>query len=153
MIYKFEAIIKEIPEKNGAYIEIPFDVQKEFGTKRVKVKAKFDGIDYRGSIVSMGGGTYIIGILKSIRKEINKEAGDKIFVEIEKDEEVREVELPLDFKEELENNEEALKFYNSLSYSGKKKYYQWIISAKKEETRQRRIAEAVSKLEENIKMK
>ena len=54
MTYKFEAIIKEIPEKNGAYIEIPFDVQKEFGSKRVKVKAKFDGIDYIGSIVSMG---------------------------------------------------------------------------------------------------
>lgn len=124
MTYKFEAIIKEIPEKNGAYIEIPFDVQKEFGSKRVKVKAKFDGIDYRGSIVSMGHGIYIIGILKSIRKEINKEAGDKIFVEIEKDEDVREVELPLDFKTELEQNEEALKFYNILSYSVKKKYYQ-----------------------------
>lgn len=152
MTYKFEAIIKEIPEKNGAYIEIPFDVQKEFGSKRVKVKAKFDGIDYRGSIVSMGHGIYIIGILKSIRKEINKEAGDKIFVEIEKDEDVREVELPLDFKTELEQNEEALKFYNILSYSVKKKYYQWITSAKKEETRQRRITEAVSKLESNIKI-
>ena len=152
MTYKFEAIIKEIPEKNGAYIEIPFDVQKEFGSKRVKVKAKFDGIDYRGSIVSMGHGIYIIGILKSIRKEINKEAGDKIFVEIEKDEDVREVELPLDFKTELEQNEEALKFYNILSYSVKKKYYQWITSAKKEETRQRRITEAISKLESNIKI-
>ena len=152
MTYKFEAIIKEIPEKNGAYIEIPFDVQKEFGSKIVKVKAKFDGIDYRGSIVSMGDGIYIIGILKSIRIEINKEAGDKIFVEIEKDEDVREVELPLDFKTELEQNEEALKFYNGLSYSAKKKYYQWIISAKKEETRQKRITEAVSKLESNIKI-
>ncbi len=152
MTYKFEAIIKEIPEKNGAYIEIPFYVQKEFGSKRFKVKAKFDGIDYRGSIVSMGHGIYIIGILKSIRKEINKEAGDKIFVEIEKDEDVREVELPLDFKTELEQNEEALKFYNILSYSVKKKYYQWITSAKKEETRQRRITEAISKLESNIKI-
>ena len=69
----------------------------------------------------MGHGIYIIGILKSIRKEINKEAGDKIFVEIEKDEDVREVELPLDFKTELEQNEEALKFYNILSYSSKEK--------------------------------
>ena len=36
MTYKFEAIIKEIPKKNGAYIEIPFDVQKEFGSKELR---------------------------------------------------------------------------------------------------------------------
>ena len=152
MNYKFETIIKKVPDKDATFIEIPFDVQKEFGAKRVKVKAKFDGIDYRGSIVSMGQGCYMIGITKSIRKEMNKEAGDKVFVEIEKDEDIREIELPMDFKMELEKNEDALKFYNSLSYSAKRKYYQWITSAKKEETRQKRILEAVLKLESNIKL-
>ena len=98
------------------------------------------------------GGCYIIGITKAIRNEIGKSAGEKIFVEIEKDEEVREIELPIDFKIELEKNGEALKFYNGLSYSIKRKYYQWIISAKKEETRQKRIIEAIERLEANIKL-
>lgn len=81
---------------------------------------------------------------------------DATFIEIpfdvEKDVEVREVELPIDFRCELEKNELALKFYNSISYSAKRKYYQWITSAKKEETRNKRIFEAVSKLESNIKL-
>lgn len=152
MSYQFEAIIKRVEDKDATYIEIPFDIEKEFGVKRVKVKAKFDGYDYRGSIVNMGLGCYIIGITKAIRKEIGKDVDDSILVEIEKDEEVREVELPIDFKSELEKNEEALKFYNSLSYSVKRKYCLWITDAKREETRQKRIIEAIVKLESNIKL-
>lgn len=153
MSYKFEAIIQKHEEKDATYIEIPFDVEKEFNAKRVKVKAKFDGFEYRGSIVKMGLPCYMIGLTKEVRKNIGKEAGDTIFVEIEKDEEVREVELPDDFKNELEKNEKALEFYNSLPYYGKHKYFQWITSAKKAETREKRIYEAIIKLEENIKIK
>lgn len=151
-MHKFEAIIKKMPDKDATFIEIPFDVEKEFGEKRVKVKVKFDGVEYRGSIVNMGLECHIIGITKSIRNQIGKCDGDRILVEVEKDVEVREVELPIDFRRELEKNELALKFYNSISYSAKRKYYQWITSAKKEETRNKRIFEAVSKLESNIKL-
>lgn len=153
MKYEFEAIIQKHEGKDATYIEIPFDVEKEFNAKRVKVKAKFDGFEYRGSIVKMGLPCYMIGLTKEVRKNIGKEPGDTILVEIEKDEEVREIELPNDFKNELEKNKKALEFYNLLSYSGKRKYFQWITSAKKAETRDKRIHEAVIKLEENIKIK
>ncbi len=152
MIYKFEAVIRKVPDKDAAFIEIPFDVEKEFGAKRVKVKVKFDDIDYRGSIVRMGQECYMIGITKDIRNQMGKGPGDSIFVQVEKDEEIREVELPEDFKNELYQNEEALKFYNSLSYSTKRKYFQWITSVKKEETRRKRITGAILKLETNTKL-
>ena len=54
----------------------------------MKVHAEFDGIPYDGSIVNMGvrdeNGKvcYIIGILKSIRKQLNKEDGDSVHVVI-----------------------------------------------------------------------
>lgn len=152
MTYKFETILKKHEGKDATYIEIPFDVEKEFGSKRVEVKVKFDGYDYRGSIVKMGLPCYMIGVTKEVRKNIGKEAGDTIFVQVEKDNEVREVELPNDFKTRLEDNATALDFYNSLSYSGKRKYYQWISSAKKAKTREKRIEEALKKLEEHIKL-
>lgn len=152
MKHKFEVVIKKVPDKDASYVEIPFDVEKEFGAKRVKVKAKFDGVDYRGSIVSMGQGCYVIGITKAIRNQIGKTFGEIITVEIEKDEEEREIELPKDFSDELLKNKEALKFYESLSYSAKRKYFQWITSAKKEETRKNRINDAVSKLEAGVKL-
>ena len=30
-IYEFEAVIKKVPDIDGAYIEFPFDVREEFG--------------------------------------------------------------------------------------------------------------------------
>ena len=36
---------------DGAYVEIPFDVRKEFGKGQVKVSATFDGISYEESLV------------------------------------------------------------------------------------------------------
>ena len=106
MTIKFEAIIKKIPDKDATYIEIPFNVEEVFGAKRVKVKAKFDNIGYRGSIVKMGGPCHMIGITKDIRKKIGKDEGDIIFVEVEKDEEERVVEIPDDFAKAMEELKE-----------------------------------------------
>lgn len=87
-VYEFEGEIKKVPDIDGAYIEFPYDVKKEFGKGRVKVHAEFDGEPYDGSIVNMGvknqDGSicYIIGIRKDLREKINKQAGDKIKVTI-----------------------------------------------------------------------
>jgi len=84
--YRFNAEIKKVPDIDGAYIVFPYDIKKEFGKGRVKVHALFDGVPYDGSIVNMGfknedgSVCYIIGILKEIRKKINKQAGETVEV-------------------------------------------------------------------------
>ena len=86
--YEFETIIQKVPDQDGAYIEIPFDIKTEFGKGRVKVHATFNDEPYSGSIVNMGvknpNGSicYIIGIRKDIRAKINKQPGDIIKVTI-----------------------------------------------------------------------
>ena len=77
-LYSFKAKIIKVPEIDGAYIEIPFDVKKEFQKGRVKVHATFDGEPYDGSIVKMGTPCHIIGIRKDIRAKIGKQPGDTI---------------------------------------------------------------------------
>lgn len=80
--YEFEAVIKKVPDIDGAYIEIPFDAKEVFGKGRVPVTATFDGEPYEGSIVKMGMPCYIIGIRKEIRAKIGKQPGDTIKVTI-----------------------------------------------------------------------
>lgn len=91
-IYEFEAVIMASDVgKGGAYVIFPFDIRKEFNKGRVKVNATFDGVPYSGSIVNMGlknadgSPCYIIGVLKDIRKQINKNIGDVIKVTIQLD--------------------------------------------------------------------
>jgi hypothetical protein len=87
-IYEYKAIIKKVPDIDGAYVEFPYDIKEEFGKGRVKIHATFDGESYDGSIVNMGvknaDGTtcYIIGIRKDIRGKISKQPGDCINVTI-----------------------------------------------------------------------
>lgn len=81
--YEFEAEIKKVPDINGAYVEIPFDVKQEFGKGRVPVTATFDGEIYEGSLVRMQTPGHIIGIRKDIREKIGKQHGDVIKVTIE----------------------------------------------------------------------
>ena len=88
MEYTFDAILHEIPENGGSYVIFPWDIRKEFGKGRVKVLATFDRIPYDGSIVNMGVKDekgeicYVIGVLKSIRKQLGKKDGDTIHVTI-----------------------------------------------------------------------
>ena len=93
-----------------------------------------------------------VGLTKEIRKKIGKGIGDTVSVEIEKDEEERIVEIPIEFESMLNKNNNAKEFYGSLSYSQKKKYITWITSAKKEETKIKRMNEALLKLEGKVKL-
>ncbi len=81
-VYEFEAEIKKVPDIDGAYIEIPFDVKAEFGKGRVPVIATFDDEPYEGSLVRMKTPCHIIGIRKEIRAKIGKQPGDIIKVTI-----------------------------------------------------------------------
>lgn len=78
--YEFDAVIRKVPDIDGAYIEFPYDVRKEFGKGRVKVHALFDNVPYDGSLVRMQTPGHIIGLPKDIRSRINKQPGDTVHV-------------------------------------------------------------------------
>jgi len=80
--YEFDAVIKKVPDIDGAYVEFPFDVRQEFGRGRVKVHALFDGAAYDGSLVRMQTPGHIIGLRKDIRSLIGKQPGDTVHVVI-----------------------------------------------------------------------
>ena len=82
-IYEFTAVIRKVPDIDGAYVEIPFDVREEFGKGRGKVHATFDGVGYDGSLVRMGTPCHILGLRKDIRTRIGKQPGDTIAVRLQ----------------------------------------------------------------------
>lgn len=61
------------------------------------------------------------------------------------------IETPAELQKKLSKNKTALAFYESLSFSHKREYVEWILSAKKDETRQKRIDTTLEKLTEGKK--
>jgi len=130
----------------GAFVEVPFDVEKAFGSKKPRVQAMIEGVPYRGLLVRMGGEHHILIVLKGIREQIGKTFGEKIKVTVEADTQPRVIEIPKDLLKEFKKEKEAKSFFDGLSYTHQKEYVQWIVESKKEETRQRRVAKTIEML-------
>jgi hypothetical protein len=132
----------------GAFVEIPFDVEKEYSSKRPKVKALIEGIPYRGILTRMGTDCHILGIRKEIRDQVGKTFGDELTITVEPDTEPRVIDVPADLMKELKKDKEAKALFDKLSYTHRKEYVNWINEAKKEETRQARVIKTIEMLKE-----
>lgn len=137
---------------SSAFVAFPFDVEKLFGTRgRVPVNATFDGIPYRGSLVTYGDGHMIL-VLGEIRARLGKEAGDIVAVTIELDTQPRVVELEDDIVAAW-TDAGVLDTFRAQSYSHQREYALWIAEAKRAETRATRIAKAAAMIAEGRKLK
>ena len=132
----------------GAFVEIPFDVEQEFGAKRPKVKALIEGVPYRGILTRMGTDCHMLIILKQIREQIGKTFGDEVTVTVEPDTEPRLIELPAELKKAFRTEKEAKAFFEKLSYTHQREYVRWIDEAKRDETRQSRILKTIEMLKQ-----
>lgn len=132
----------------GAFVEVPFDVEKEFGSKRPKIKAMIEGVPYRGTLVRMGSECHMLLILKEIREKIGRSFGDEVKVTVESDVEPRVIEISKDLLKEFKKDKDAKAFFDKLSYTHQKEYVNWIEDAKKVETRQSRILKTMDMLKQ-----
>jgi len=130
----------------GAFVEVPFDVEKAFEEKRPRVKATFEGVPYRGILTRMGTERHLLIILKEIREKIGKTFGDEVKITVELDTEPRVIEIPKDLAKELKENKGAKTIFDKLSYTHRREYVMWINEAKRDETRQSRIVKTIEML-------
>ena len=132
----------------GAFVEVPFEVEEAFGSKKPKVRALIEGVPYRGLLVRMGGPNHMLIVLKGIREQIGKTFGDEVTITVEPDTEPRLIEIPKDLMNEFKKDKQAKAFFDKLSYTHRKEYVTWINEAKKEETRQNRIVRTIEMLKQ-----
>lgn len=131
--------------KTATGIRVPDDVVAKLGSKRPAVKVTINGYGYRSTIGSIGGEP-MLPVSAEHRKGAGIVAGDHVDVDLEPDTEPREVTVPEDLAVVLDGA--AREFFDSLSYSHKRAYTLWIEDAKKPETRQKRVTQAVEMLRE-----
>ena len=80
--------------------------------------------------------------------EIAKENGSWTILD-----EIEALVIPEDLKEEFANYKGSMEYFDSLSKSVKKILLYWVVSAKRKETRQKRILEIVENASKNLKPK
>lgn len=131
----------------GAYVEFPFDTESLFGTKgRIPVRVLFDAAPYQGTMLRYGTEKHIIILVKKIQKVIKKKAGNIVNVKVELDDQLRVVTIPEDVQLIFEKNQWASEKFKNLSYTHQKEYIDWILDAKRDVTRLKRIDQMIQKL-------
>lgn len=133
--------------KTATGIEVPAEVVEALGAgKKPAVTVTIDGTyTYRNTVASMGG-RYLVGVSAEHRAAAGVAAGDEIEVTLEVDAAPRVVEVPADLAAALEAGGVRPAF-DHLAFSHRKEHVRAIESAKAPETRARRIAKAVEKLQ------
>ena len=132
--------------KTATGIPVPPEVVAALGSgRRPAVSATIAGYTYRSTVASMGG-VFMLPVSAEVRQKAGVAGGDEVDVDIELDTAPREVTVPPDFAEALDRDAAARRSFDRMPYSHKRRWVMSIEDAKTPETRQRRIAKAVTEL-------
>jgi hypothetical protein len=115
------------------------------GGTRPPVTITVNGHSWK-SRVALLRGRHLLGLSNANRRAAGVAIGDEVGVELELDTEPRVVVEPEDFARALDDDPVARAAYDNLAYSHKREHVRAIESAKKPETRQRRIEKAIATL-------
>ena len=141
--FKTELLKSGDSEATG--IKLPFDIEKVWGGKRVKVKAMINGAEYRGSAVRMGG-EYWMGVPKAFRDAAGIKGGESVEVSMERDDEPRIVTPPEDLAAAIDKTgvQDA---WDRLSYTHQKENTRDVAKTKGSETRAKKIDKIILMLQ------
>jgi len=145
---RFKGVLTPTPRGGGGtLVPVPKEVAAKLGLKGMpKINAVIAGTPYRGSLMPMGDGTYCLGVLKSIQDAAGVGAGDSITIDLELDTAPRTVELPPDLAVVIARDQEAIAAWEAMSYTNKKEMARSLEEAKRPDTRERRLAQALEAL-------
>jgi hypothetical protein len=100
------------------------------------------------SLISFNDTWSVFGFRAKTEADKKKDAKPKVEREIFKwvDPQTKEVTLPDDLAAALKKNKKQSDIFNALSFTCKKEYIEWIVTAKREETRTERIKGTIERL-------
>jgi Bacteriocin-protection, YdeI or OmpD-Associated/Domain of unknown function (DUF1905) len=129
----------------GAVVVVPFDVRAEYGQARPPVRGTVNGHPFR-TTVAVYGGTFYLGFRREVREAAGIDFGDTVSIELERDDEPRDVVVPDDLAAALASDPDAQAAWDKLSYTHRREHVDAIEEAKREETRRRRVEGALALL-------
>ncbi len=112
------------------------------GAKRFPVVATVNGYTWRTSVARMGGES-LLGLNREVREAAGVAAGDTVDVVIQLDGQPRQVEVPDELAAALSADPKAQAAFDAMAFTHRKEYARWIGEAKRDDTRQRRVTQAL----------
>ncbi len=116
--------------------------------KNPAVRVTVNGHTFSGRIARMRGET-MIGFSRAVREACGVTPGEEIEAMVVLDDVPREVEVPADLRAALDGEPAARAAFEALAFSHRKEFVRWVTTAKRVETRERRVSQTLTMLAEN----
>ncbi len=143
---RFRAVVEPAEPMRG--LEVPPGVVEALKAgARPPVTITVNGHSWKSRVAIMRG-RHLLGLSNANRKAAGVATGEEVEVELELDTVPRVVVEPPDLTRALDASPAARAAYDRLAYSHKREHVRAIESAKKAETRARRIEKAISALQD-----
>lgn len=140
------------PDAKGAstFVTLPFDVKALFGRARCPVRVTINDHTWRTTTQVYGDGYHIV-VNAQARAAAAVEPGDRIRVQVKKDDTVRATEVPPELAVRLRTDPDAKEAFESLAPSHRREYARWVAEAKLPQTRVRRSEAAMEHLKSGVR--
>jgi hypothetical protein len=141
-------LVAEGPGGAWTFLHMPEHVTAHLGTKAmVQVMGSMNGTPFRTSLAPSGKGTHVMTVNRELQAAAGARPGDTVTIALELDSGPRLFSVPGDVTAALEASSAAAALWEDLTPRAREEWVEWVESAKKAETRQRRIEQLVERLE------
>jgi hypothetical protein len=153
----FEAEIERFDrmgEKTGwTFVAVPAAIAEQIkpGCKKsYRIKGLLDAVAVSGmALTPMGEGNFILPLKASLRKQLRKEEGARLHLQLEEDKDFK-VEMPEDLELCLLEDRQYLETFLSQPKGHQNYFINWLNTAKTEPTRVKRLTQIVLAMEKKL---
>jgi hypothetical protein len=138
--------------RDDGSFELPIDVRALYGEARPAVKMTVRGQTFRTRVMVYGGKS-MLGLWKKLLADEKLAGGDRLDITLEPDLAPRTVAPPKELAAAMKKSAAARAGWEAMSFTHKREWAEAIGDAKKPETRDRRVAQAIAALEAKAKTK
>jgi hypothetical protein len=132
-------------QKTATMFRVPFDLKGAFGRARPPVKVTIRGHTWRTTPGVYDGVGHVV-VNRAVKAATGVDAGDRVHVAMELDTEPRRVAVPADLRAALAVDPAVEAAFETLSFTHRREYVEWVEEAKRPETRSRRIGATLERI-------
>nr|WP_244243967.1 YdeI/OmpD-associated family protein [Lysobacter alkalisoli] len=147
---RFKAkLLRPATPKNAtwAFFVLPKDASAKLPARGMTtVDGTLDGHAFQATLEPDGQGSHWLKVTKAMREAAGASIGDTLTLEMTPAEKQAEPSVPADLRKALAADPAAKALWSEITTVARRDWIQWITSAKKAETRERRVASACDML-------
>lgn len=135
------------PRATWSFLLLPEGASRQLPSRGlVAVEGRFNGLPFDATLQPDGQGGHWLKIERALREAAGAAVKDEIAIELVPATEEPEPRVPVDLRKALAGHAEAHRQWHGLTPVARRDWVQWLASAKRAQTRERRVAGACDML-------